>query len=295
MKDVAILGAGPAGLLAALAAEHCGLSPTIFAKGEKSEMFGAMYLHRAIPGMHSPGKPDFEIDIIKTGTKEGYAYNVYGDREAPASWDSFTAGSTPAWDLHETYDRLWERYRSNIKNFELETNHIGTICHNYPHVFSSVPAPAICGMGHEFSKQDIWVIHGEGTHLIEGVNDDDMMYYNGVPYDGSFSVGEDSAVVDPANTEGHLIGHDWYRFSQIRRYQAWEYARKPDWAWVGTNPEDDELGRKLSEGIKPLTNNCSCWLNYGNFHPIGRFGRWQKGVLTHHAYEEALGVLRALH
>jgi hypothetical protein len=270
VSSVAILGSGPAGLLAALAVEHNGQTPVIFSKGEKSEMFGAMYLHRAIPGLHqNPLSPDFEIDIIKAGSKEGYAEKVYGDPSAPASWDHFTAGYTPAWDLHAAYDRLWERYVGNIRHVDLNVGISGIICHNYPFVFSTIPAPVLCERRHEFKKQDIWVVHGPWPH--EDQEADNMMYYNGIPED------------------------EWYRFSQINRYQAWEYSHRPQWEW------EDEEGisgwqRHLSEGVKPLENNCTCWEKTPNFYRLGRFGKWQKGVLTHHAYEDTMEVLRnALH
>lgn len=289
MSQVAVLGSGPAGLFAALAVEQSGHTPVIFAEGIKSEMFGAMYLHRAIPGLSDPIVPDFEIDIIKSGSKEGYAYNVYGRKEASCSWDFIGEAPAYAWDLGAHYDLLWDRYQSDIRRYKITPENMGSICNNYPLVFCSIPAPALCSREHHFQAQNIWVIHGRGTHLIEGVNDNNMMYYNGVPWDGSFqSLPNDTKVDDE---QGHgatfMRGHEWYRFSQIQGYQAWEYSREPNWTWEDS---EDAPGRQKSTGKKPLWNNCGCWSEYGSYHRIGRFGCWQKAVLTHHAYEQALAV-----
>lgn len=268
---VAVLGSGPAGLLAALAVEQAGGDPIIFSKGEKSPMFGAMYLHRPIPAVTNDiMMPDFEIDVIKSGTREGYAYNVYGSKRAPCSWDDIPQGLTSAWDLHAVYDLLWERYSPTIRTLDITPEDLGSILHNYPKTLCTIPAPALCRHGHEFSSKDIWVVHGEGRAMIKGVNDDDIMYYNGVPSEHG--------------------GHLWYRFSQIKGYQAWEYSSEPgEWGAA-----ELEWGRHLSVGVKPLKNDCSCWTGWASFYRLGRFGKWEKGVLTHHAYEEAQEAMRAL-
>jgi hypothetical protein len=69
--------------------------------------------------------------------------------------------------------------------------------------------------------------------------------------------------------------HPWYRRSQIDQFISYEYATEPPFNGLAT-------------GYKPTGNNCDCW-------PLvlwaGRFGAWQKGVLTHHVYEETRNAL----
>ena len=270
MTQVAILGSGPAGLLAALACEQNGVEPVIYAKGDKSPMFGAMYLHEPIPALTDDiTAPDLNITVIKSGTRAGYAENVYADPNAPCSWDVIPEGDTPAWDLHAAYDKLWERYEPYIRKIEITPHNLGSLPVNFPLVLCSIPAPALCRSGHLFHGQDIWVVHGPGKALIKGVNDDDLMYYNGTtPRDGGFP---------------------WYRFSQIKGYQAWEYSTDH-----GITEEEANWGRELARGTKPLHTNCDCWIGYDSFRRIGRFGKWEKGVLTHHAYADATEAIRAL-
>lgn len=50
--------------------------------------------------------------------------------------------------------------------------------------------------------------------------------------------------------------------------------------------------RGADPGVKPLGTNCDC---RHRFYRLGRFGTWKKGVLVHHAYEEAKALINALY
>lgn len=263
---VAILGCGPAGLLATHAAIRLGHYVRIYSRPWKSEMFGAMYLHRAIPSI-TPNDPELTIQVIKTGVREGYAENVYGDAEHPVSWDLFESGPTPGWDLKRAYERLWNLYHHLVVDAEVNSRNALDFALRSDIAFTTVPLTHLCFADHRFEHQKIWVIHGPGDKLIKGVNDEDLMYYNGYTPDGKYGP----------------RGFDWYRFSQINKYQSWEYSHKPAWPAWGS--------QKLSEGIKPISTDCDC---NASLIRLGRFGKWEKGVLTHHAYEEAESALLAM-
>jgi hypothetical protein len=65
----------------------------------------------------------------------------------------------------------------------------------------------------------------------------------------------------------------WYRASFLFGEYATEFGKY--------------MGGGL-QGIKPLSTNCNCrplWQR------VGRFGKWQRGVLTHHAFEDVIGAL----
>src|SRR5215470_19138644 len=97
---VAVLGCGPAGLMAAYACTVEGLTPHIYSKPNKSIIIGAQYLHLPIPNITLP-EPEVEIKYVKVGTPEGYARKVYGNEAAPTSWDRFSEGLHKGWGLRE--------------------------------------------------------------------------------------------------------------------------------------------------------------------------------------------------
>lgn len=271
MSNVAILGSGPAGLLAAHAAARAKNAVTIFSEGDMSDIFGAQYLHRYIPDL-THEDPDFTIDVAKIGTKEGYAKLVYGDREMEVSWDHFEPGQIPGWDMRTAYRDLWRKYSDRIVRGKITWQDAARIAQDYDVVFSSIPAPSLCTRpsSHVFDSIPIWVVVEPPWMDDQEWADYNVMYYNGFPPDGS---------------EGGTIGYEWYRFSKINKWKCWEYAEAPETGLVIYGD------RYIVNGKKPIhETNCDCAEQYG-WRPIGRWGHWRRGELTHHAYEE---VERAL-
>lgn len=244
--------------MAAHAVSLLGHEPVIYSKKVKSKMFGAMYLHKPIYGINAP-KSDFELTVIKAGTSREYAEKVYGDPDHPVSFDKYQSDQVPGWDLTETYRRLWDVYGDTVHDQNLDIDNIADISYHYAIVLSTIPAPLLCHEQHSFQSQPIWVLHGI-DHEAPLRHDDWMIYYMGDP-----SV-------------------DWYRYTQLGKYQAWEYARNPSALPLRLSAFE------LSEGVKPISNDCDC--PNENIHRLGRFGKWEKNVLTHHAFEEASQIVR---
>jgi hypothetical protein len=257
--NVAILGCGPAGLMAAHAVYEAGHDVMIYSKFMKSELYGAMYLHREIPAITNGGA-DFRLQIIKQGTSEGYAEKVYKDREHDVSFDKFKEGFHPAWDLREAYETLWQRYWTTINNVHLDAHFVSWLSMRNDLVISTVPAKILCtDPQHEFEGQPIWVLHGDDPDLLLSEH---LMIYNGLD--------------SPA----------WYRYSQFNTYQSWEYSHKITEGVYRIPPY------RITQGIKPIRTDCDCPPD--NVYRVGRFGAWEKGCLTHHAYEKTQEVLNAL-
>lgn len=180
MSDVAVLGCGPAGLLAAHAAEQCGHKVRVISKKRKSVIGGAQYLNEAIPGLTDPTEPDSLVRFIKWGTPEVYAKKVYGSEEAHTSWTNYDQEFYPAWNLQAVYDMLWGRYERDIFNFDIDTETMMDAIENYDVIFNSVPARAVCiePEEHRFDCREVWIESdiGNGPRNM-------TIIYNGLPGD----------------------------------------------------------------------------------------------------------------
>jgi hypothetical protein len=256
MSRVAILGCGPAGLLAALAVERAGYEPVIYSLKVKSPMPGAIFLHEPIPGATSP-VPDTEIHFLKKGTSAGYGAKVYGDTGAPTSWHAYEEGPRVGWNLVAAYDLLWERFYDRVKHQTITPGFItrllgGQIGKQKPAmVMSTIPAPAICcEERHSFISKPIWI---RTEHLKDSGGIPNRVVYSGEPTDA------------------------WYRYSMLFGQESWEFGY---------------CVPKASRGVKPLRTDCDCWKD--SVIRLGRFGKWERGVLVHHAYEEALDAVQSL-
>lgn len=68
----------------------------------------------------------------------------------------------------------------------------------------------------------------------------------------------------------------WYRLSNVFGYQTCEW------------PERSKPPIPVAKVIKPLWTNCTC---FPNLIRIGRYGRWQKGLLVHHGFDEIDAIM----
>lgn len=253
MTEVAVLGCGPAGLLAALAVEQAGHTPVIYSRKIKSKMPGAQFLHVPIPEI-TAAEPDGTVNFLKVGPKHGYALKVYGDRSAPTSWDEFPRGEQPIWSMGEAYSRLWDRFEDRIWDFgHIDTVMATTFAEDFPLVFSTIPAPAMCEREehHAFNSVPVYITSAR----TERRN-------NVIEYNGGFA--------------------QYYRRSVLFGSESMEYGAAVRLA---------DVRLRCEVGWKPTTNDCDC---HPEIHRLGRFGKWEKGVLVHHAYFEAKAALDAL-
>jgi hypothetical protein len=266
-RRVAILGAGPAGLLAAEAAEHAGFAPDIYSKASargmalKSELHGCQYLHAPRPGSVAPGTP---VAYTLRGDSETYRQKVYGDQwNGTVSPDEFGPEENHlAWDLRFAYDRLWDKWGHQVIPRDLNPRTFYEIykSRDYRHIISTIPAPALCiDQEHRFRSTEVWAL-GETT-----------------------TRSQTSPVVVPPFTVvcNGEAGQGWYRAANVFGYTTveWPARRRPPVAGV-------------VRVQKPLDTDCGCWIaGHPGMLRVGRYGTWRKGVLVHEAYTATLQAL----
>jgi len=143
--NIAVLGAGPAGLIAAHACRSLGHDVAILSKKHPSPVGGAMYLHKPIPNTPMELGPDGAVLYRRLGLKEYYALKVYGDLMAPVSWDSMPADNEPvdAWDLVRWYGYLWDMYEDLIQPAVLGPLSPLHLVGEYDYVINAVPLKAL--------------------------------------------------------------------------------------------------------------------------------------------------------
>jgi hypothetical protein len=268
---VAILGSGPAGLMSAAAVVEAqgnpfGCNIDIFSNNGKSSLYGAQYLHEPIPSYTDTRWPNASrvIQYLLRGEPDEYRRKVYGPM-----WDGTVSAEELdeahyAWDIRQTYDALWEDFESMVIPIQMDPAGMRMLTEGRTHygrydlIINTIPRPALCAEGHQFNSTSIWAA-GEA------------------PDQGIFL---DRFDCDPFTVICNgKENPSWYRISNIYGHKTIEW------------PEEIRPPiPSVAAVTKPLKTNCDCWP--GVLH-VGRYGKWQKGYLTHHAYKEVLEHAKA--
>lgn len=254
---VAVLGCGPAGLMAVHALKHAGVvDVAIYSKPRKSEMFGAQYLHAPIPGATTSAPVTIRYRL--EGTADGYRAKVYGVGPPGMTVSPEEYGNEhDAWDIRSTYDELWKMYGSLVEPWVADMTKVANLVFTNDLVISSIPAPYLCVKegAHTFHAQEIQAL-GDAPERGQTI-----------PYKAP-----KNTVI--CNGEKDV---SWYRLSNLFGYNTVEWSSRVQVPLKG-----------VATLQKPLWTNCDC---FPTIIRVGRFGRWEKGVLSHTAYQDTLGML----
>jgi hypothetical protein len=192
------------------------------------------------------------------GSADSYRSKVYGDAWVDRVSPEDLIGEHYAWNIRAAYDELWDMYHERIEPTDLKNigqDVIDDIVNAATIVVSSVPKPLLCYSGHTFSAEKVWAM-GDAPER-----------------------GQRAVVRAPDNTV--ICNGDrepsWYRAATVFGYSSveWPSSSKPPVPGV-------------AEVTKPIRDNCSC--NTDIIH-VGRYGKWQKGSLSHQAYGDTVQAM----
>lgn len=255
---VLVLGCGPAGLMAAHAAEMTGHQVLIASKKRKSELFGCQYLHQPIPGVSDPAGAVL-VRYLLEGSVTDYREKVYGQGSVASVSPEDYEGDHLAWDIRSAYDGLWSKYSQFVLDVDLSDPVALQGLQTEPElIISTVPAPLLClkPEQHLFHKQDVWAL-GDAPERGQFV-----------PYNC-----QNNSVVCSGERDV-----SWYRMSRVFGYTTVEWS-------IDCKPP-----LNVSAVKKPLSTNCDC---RPEIVRLGRYGKWKKGVLSHEAYYETHELLKS--
>jgi len=256
-KRAAVLGCGPAGLFAAHALIQNGWDVTVFSKRRKSHLYGAQYLHVPIPRLTPDDAEPVNLKYVLTGSVDEYREKVYGANPVNTSVEALDSEHL-GWDLRVTYDAAWSRYEEIVENVELGAPIGHTPFRDFRIVLSSIPLDRICYRRHQFHSVQVWAI---GDAPDRGQT---------VPYRPAENTVECNGTRD--------VG--WYRASNVYGHATMEWPGRSKPPIPG-----------VAQVTKPISTDCDCYRKGelgARFIPIGRYGAWQKSILTHHAYTRAV-------
>lgn len=216
---VAILGCGPAGLLAAHAAVQTGYRPVIFSVKRPSVIGGAQFLHIPVEGV-TREEPDAVVQFVKDGWQPFYANKIYGDPGAPTSWNAYHGGEHRVWNMQAAYHRLWQLYGHLIVDRQVNMAFLSQLLEQqkFKAIISSIPLRAICYHHHEFRAEYVYIVNGVNVGDVP----DNTIIYGGRP------------------------SYPWYRQSHLFGHRSIEFPRS----------HQPPGGTKV---YKPLSHDCTCW------------------------------------
>jgi hypothetical protein len=219
----------------------------------KSPLHGAQYLHAPIPWL--TGDP-VDVSYQLRGDSFAYREKVYGEK-----WDGKVSPedlevSHKAWDIRDAYDRLWSLYSDRIVDQQITGARLRAILErDQPDiVINSIPRERLCmNAAHVFGFTDI-VAAGDAPAL--GIR---------IPFQCP-----DNTVICNG-----LENPSWYRMSRVFGHTTVEWPGSVERVPVAT----------AARWRKPTYTDCDCWADIVH---VGRYGTWQKGVLSHEAYQTVL-------
>lgn len=259
---VLVLGCGPAGLMAAQGVVDANIANgglgdvqiSIVSRKVPSQLFGAQYLHRPIPGATPTGP--ITVSYQLRGNVDDYRRKVYGSMWTGTVSPEDLMDEHQAWDIRGTYRFLWSLWHGFIQDGHVDPATLTRLMGDGPDlIINSIPRPSLCHEGHAFGSTKITAA-GDAPEL--GIR---------LP----FSCPEGMVVCNGEENPS------WYRMSRVFGHTTVEW---PDGITVPVST--------CSVVVKPTNHDCNC---FPDVKHVGRYGKWEKGVLSHTAYFDAFKMV----
>lgn len=155
--NIAVIGGGPAGLLAAYGARLAECRVAIFTDAVRQRFPGAQILQQSIPGL-TPTFADAYIHVAKWGEEENYQAKVYGPgSEIASSWGEYD-GPVRAWNLTHVYRDLFNIVQDDIiEGMVSPLYDLPDILDDYDAVINTAPVPTFCmkPFEHDYSGANV--------------------------------------------------------------------------------------------------------------------------------------------
>ncbi len=289
---VAVLGCGPAGLLAAHACEVKGAEYEIFSIPVKSKLYGSQYLHNPIPKLTEEGDAGTPVTYINLGTPEEYRRKTHGKW-----WDGIVAPEEfetnhVGWDIRWHYDELWRRYNHKINAYGIPDKKVADkwnttigfivtndlLLYDYDLIVSTVPRTLWTVEGDEFIYSEGWALGdapdiGQFAEQIIDLGDS-----------GFFTSGADGGMPD-----GHIVCDgtsdvSWTRASKVFGHMTVE------WPHHAPKPHPSAVMVKKPLRFKPSEKRWNI-ANEAHWLHVGRYGAWKKGIVVTDAFDDVMARL----
>ena len=273
--NVAILGAGPAGMLATHAASNLGHHVDILdANPNKIRSHaGVFFLHedcdllldgltikQTILGGHA---------LSPDGIDEMYSKKVYGDLATSTSvLEAFRHPTTFGYNAKQAVDRLWDLYGKQVAKQSIPDMKwvIENIFPQYDKVISTIPA-SVLFPEFEYRSVEVWVKVGKAPE------NEAFLFYNVSPHCHWTRCSAIWGMFAQEYELGHIPFLDnAYQFKPVNKIL---YALS----------EKSVYGATIANGQGRVISK------YPNLFLTGRYGAWDKSCLAHHAYSRSLAWL----
>lgn len=197
----------------------------------------------------------FPVTYSLKGTASDYRLKVYGESFRGTVSPEDLTESHDAYDIRQTYDFLWESYNTAIQDDDLSSD---------PDKIDKVM---------EWAKPNLCISTIPAPLLCRRI-------HHGFTKQEIWSNDMDIAQL-PENTVvcNGEVAPAWYRAARIQGHTTVEW------------PENSKPPIPVTSVTKPISNTCDC---YPEIVRMGRYGRWEKGVLSHSAFDESVDIFEGM-